>query len=37
MTVSEQWPFVLEGIHDKARCQLTVTSMSQHKGMDVPQ
>lgn len=37
MTVSEQWPFVLEGIHDKARCQLTVTSMSQHKGTGVPQ
>lgn len=37
MTVSEQWPFVLEGIDDKAHCQLTVTSMSEHKGMDVPQ
>lgn len=37
MTVSEQWPFVLEGIDDKAYCQLTVTSMSEHKGTDVPQ
>lgn len=37
MTVSEQWPFVLEGTDDKAHCQLTVTSMSEHKGMDVPQ
>lgn len=37
MTVSKQWPFVLEGIDDKAHCQLTVTSMSEHKGMDVPQ
>lgn len=37
MTVSEQWPFVLEGIDDKAHCQLTVTSMSEHKGTDVPQ
>lgn len=37
MTVSEQWPFVLGGIDDKAHCQLTVTSMSEHKGTDVPQ
>jgi hypothetical protein len=37
MTVSEQWPFVLERIDDKAHCQLTVTSMSKHKGKDVSQ
>lgn len=37
MTVSKHWPFVLEGIDDKAHCQLTVTSMSEHKGTDVPQ
>lgn len=37
MTVSKQWPFVLEGIDDKAHCQLTVTSMSEHKGTPVPQ
>lgn len=31
MTVSEQWPFVLERIDDKAHCQVTVTSMSREQ------
>lgn len=37
MTVSEQWPFVLERIDDKAHCQVTVTSMSENRRTDVPQ
>ena len=36
MTVSEQWPFVLERTDDKAHCELAVTSMSENKGTDVP-
>ena len=37
MTVSEQWPFVLARIDDKAHCQVTVTSMSENRRTDVPQ